>query len=178
MTDTAVRPGTPADAPAVERVARAAWHDTYDDVLGPDAVDTKLTEWYDPDALRETIREDGVFFVAGEDAVGFAQATPGEDGWHLARIYVHPDRRGEGIGTALLEAVEHALAERGVERYELAVLADNEVGVGFYEARGFERGAARERRENHERRSREYSDERTVELAGVDAAEYWYRKRL
>lgn len=162
MTDVAVRPATIEDVPEIERVARDAWHDTYDDILGSDAVDTKLDEWYDPGALRESITDRrGVFFVAGEDPVGFAQATPGDDVWHLGRIYVDPDRRGEGIGTALLDRVETALDERGVTRYELAVLSENEIGIGFYESRGFER-----------------FDERTVELAGVETTEYWYRKRL
>jgi ribosomal protein S18 acetylase RimI-like enzyme len=162
MTDVAVRPATVADVPDIERVARAAWHDTYDDILGPAAVDAKLDEWYDPVALRESITDDrGVFFVAGEDPVGFAQATPGDDVWHLGRIYVAPDRRGDGIGTALLARIESALVERGVTRYELAVLAENDVGIGFYEVRGFER-----------------FDERAVELAGVETTEYWYRKRL
>ena len=162
MTSVAVRPATAADAPAIERVARDAWHDTYDDILGSDAVDAKLDEWYDPAALRESITDDrGVFLVAGEDPVGFAQATPGDDVWHLARIYVAPDRRGEGIGTALLDRIESALADRGVTRYELAVLSENAVGIGFYESRGLE-----------------CFDERAIELAGVETTEYWYRKRL
>jgi ribosomal protein S18 acetylase RimI-like enzyme len=81
--------------------------------------------------------------------------------WHLARIYVAPDRRGEGIGTALLDRIESALADRGVTRYELAVLSENAVGIGFYESRGLE-----------------CFDERAIELAGVETTEYWYRKRL
>lgn len=60
-----------------------------------------------------------------------------------------------------IRAVEEKLDERGVSRYELAVLAENELGIGFYASRGFER-----------------FDTRTVELAGVETTEYWYRKEL
>jgi len=157
-----VRPATVEDVPVIERIARESWHATYDEILGPDAVDAKLDEWYDPEDLRESVAaEEGVFVVAGADPVGFAQAVPGEDAWHLARIYVDPEQWGEGVGTAMLERVEDELRAAGVEGYRLAVLAENTVGVGFYESRGFER-----------------FDTHTVELAGVEATEYWYRKPI
>jgi ribosomal protein S18 acetylase RimI-like enzyme len=157
-----VRPAETDDTPAIERIAREAWHAAYDDILGPDAVDAKLDEWYDHEELRESVTADeGVFVLAGADPVGFAQAVPGEDAWHLARIYVDPEQWGEGVGTALLDRVEDELRAAGAECYRLAVLAENTVGVGFYESRSFER-----------------FDTRTVELAGVETAEYWYRKAL
>jgi ribosomal protein S18 acetylase RimI-like enzyme len=165
MSHVSVRPATLADVPAIQRVARAAWHAAYDDVLGPDAVETLQDRWYDRDGLRASIEADpAVFLVAAADGepAGFAHASPDETGdWHLARIYVDPDRWGEGVGTALLGQVEAALRTRGVEAYRLAVLADNDVGVGFYESRGFER-----------------VDTREVELAGVPVTEHWYRKTL
>lgn len=162
MPDARVRPAEPADVPAIERVAREAWHAAYDDILGERAVETVLDDWYAPDDLRESVDgEDHVFPVAtAEDLQGFAHAgtPPGSDDWHLFRLYVHPDHWGRGIGTALLDHVEAALAQRGVSTYELAVLAENDVGVSFYESRGFERVGTE-----------------TVELAGVETTEYWYR---
>jgi GNAT superfamily N-acetyltransferase len=157
-----VRTAAVEDVPVIQRIARDAWHAAYDEILGAEAVETKIAEWYDPDDLRESVAaEEGVFVVAGDDPAGFAQAVPGEDAWHLARIYVDPGKWGEGVGTALLDRIETELRAAGVKRYRLGVLAENEVGVGFYESRGFER-----------------FDTWTVELAGVETAEYWYRKAL
>lgn len=136
-----LRDATPADAEAVAAVARASWHAAYDDVLGPEAVDATVDDWYDPDDLREQVH-DGVFLVAEEDeVVGFAQGGPArepERDAFLPRLYVHPDRWGEGVGTALLGAVAERLLERGHERIRLEVFAENDVGRGFYESLGFE----------------------------------------
>jgi ribosomal protein S18 acetylase RimI-like enzyme len=152
-----IRPADPDDAAAVRRVARAGWHAAYDDVIGADRVDDTVDEWYASDAVRRDVRDDDrPFLVAvdpgdgggsasGEgDVVGFAAVTPDgpgetpEDAWELYRIYVHPDRWGEGVGSALLERCEEVVRERGGRALALSVFADNEVGVSFYRSRGFE----------------------------------------
>ncbi|QLG49076.1 GNAT family N-acetyltransferase [Natrinema halophilum] len=56
----------------------------------------------------------------------------------LARLYVRPDDWNEGIGTALLEELEARLMAE-FDRLRLAVLAENEIGISFYESRGFHR---------------------------------------
>ena len=153
-----IRAATAGDASGVQRVARAAWHATYDDIVGPERVTETVDAWYDPDRLVEDdVRDpDRPFVVAirGEDerVLGFAEAAVADDAdagedvddadatadWHLYRIYVHPEAWGEGIGSALLERIETALRERGVETLRVSILADNDVGVSFYESRGFE----------------------------------------
>ena len=152
MTVT-VREATPADAPAVQAVARESWHAAHDHVLGRDRVTETLEEWYGLADLEETItesreRSDAVFFVAEEsgEIVGFAQGGPHAEEPSTAslyRIYIHPDRWGEGIGTDLLEALEDVLAVE-FDRLWLAVLAGNDVGVSFYESQGFERVGVQE----------------------------------
>ncbi len=158
-----VRPATAADADAIRRVAREAWHAAYDDLLGPDTVTETVAEWYDPDRLVEhdITADERPLFVAVDDAlVGFAEAAPETaDRARLYRIYVTPDRWGEGIGSELLSRVESALRERGFDRLTLEVLAENSVGVEFYESRGFRRTAT-----THDQR--------------FDVDEYEYRKRL
>jgi len=153
-----IRAATAEDAPDIQRVARAAWHAVYDDIVGPERVTETVDAWYDPDRLVEDdVRDpDRPFVVAirGEDerVLGFAEAAVADEAdaaedadegdatadWHLYRIYVHPDAWSEGIGSALLERIETALRERGVETLRVSVLADNDVGVSFYESRGFE----------------------------------------
>lgn len=165
MVSPEVRSARAGDAPAIRRVARAAWHAAYDDVLGERAVEQQISEWYDEDAIRKGVTDDAQVFVVAADAglVGFATAARGSESeaWQLGALYVHPDRWREGIGTALLERVEVCLRDRGVTSYVLAVLASNTSGVAFYESRGFVR----------------YEIE-IGELAGVEVTECWYRKRL
>ncbi|MDG5759563.1 GNAT family N-acetyltransferase [Natronococcus sp. A-GB1] len=103
---------------------------------------------------RETMREtlaghlhtDGLLVARdGESIVGFVtyslergslelDATRGL----LSNIYVAAAYRDRGVGTALLEAAEDALADRGAEVVILEVLSDNETARRFYEDRAYE----------------------------------------
>lgn len=52
-------------------------------------------------------------------------------------LFVVPEKRGEGIGSALLEAAERALREDGAAVIGIEVLADNEDARRFYDERGY-----------------------------------------
>jgi GNAT superfamily N-acetyltransferase len=55
----------------------------------------------------------------------------------VENLYVVPDRRREGIGTALLEAAESALEGEGVDVIALDVLAANNDARAFYREHGY-----------------------------------------
>lgn len=158
MTDVAIRAATPGEAAAIRELARAAWHAAYDEIMGPEEVDQRLDTWWRAEELRDVITNpDHVFLVAvdtdavdggaregdaetgaGAAPVGVVHAGPSPSGAYvIPRLYVHPDRWGEGIGTELLDHVT-AHARDETDRLRVVLLAGNEAGVGFYEARGFE----------------------------------------
>ena len=82
----------------------------------------------------------------GDDAVGYAMAfehVGTDDVFALAPRYgelytltVVAERRSEGIGTLLCDAIDEALAERGIDRLVIATMARNADAVRFYERRG------------------------------------------
>jgi len=105
-----------------------------------------------PDSvLREAVaaifqRDDLGFFVVahdGGDAVGMAAVSfawtlehGGRSAW-LDELYVLPERRGRGIGTALLrEAVRHAAAS-GCAAVDLEVDRDHRRAEALYAREGF-----------------------------------------
>ena len=151
MTGVRIRAARPEDAAAIRAVARESWTDAYEGILDEETIDRKLDEWYDEEVIAESIDwHESAFLVAEAETsddgaasvVGFAQAGPSEEdetAYVLYRIYVRPDQWGEGIGTRLLDQAIGAIRTEGAETLRLAVLAENDVGVGFYEARGFER---------------------------------------
>lgn len=160
-----LRDARPADAEAIAAVARASWHGAYDGLLGAETVDATVDRWYDPDSLRDAIRDAAVagsdqndesaFLVAERDGavVGFANAgaTDQREGDRepsdafLSRLYVHPDHWSAGVGTALTARVARRLRDAGYERVWLEVFAENERAREFYGALGFERvGSERE----------------------------------
>lgn len=56
----------------------------------------------------------------------------------VENIYVIPEARGKGVGSALLTDAEYRLAERGGDVGALSVLAANQEGRDFYRAHGYE----------------------------------------
>jgi hypothetical protein len=75
----------------------------------------------------------------GEALVGSAMV--GEDG-HRGWVYyvgADPDRRGAGIGKAMMQAAETWLTARGIWKMQLMVRSDNTAVHDFYQRIGFER---------------------------------------
>ncbi len=56
----------------------------------------------------------------------------------VQNVYVEPDHRDSGVGSALLDAAEDVLVERGAELLALEVMADNESARRLYRNRGYE----------------------------------------
>ena len=56
---------------------------------------------------------------------------------YLAELYVAPERRGEGIGRALLEEAVDAAREAGAKYMHLGTSEDDEAARGLYESAGF-----------------------------------------
>jgi len=56
----------------------------------------------------------------------------GRPGIYLEDIYVQPQARGKGVGTALLKEVARLAVERECGRLEWSVLDWNEPSIGFY----------------------------------------------
>jgi ribosomal protein S18 acetylase RimI-like enzyme len=139
-----IRSATPTDIDGIQRVANRAWHSAHGPIVGENTVDEFLEEYYDAESFRSLIEnDDSIFDVAVDsDVVGFVSAGPAGDGsttFNLGRIYVLPDRWGEGIGQRLLVHTERKIEQRGGERIKLGVMAENERAVNFYESAGFQR---------------------------------------
>ena len=76
----------------------------------------------------------------GAHVVGTVMAGyDGHRGW-LYYVAVAGDRRGDGLGRALVEAAEQWLAAQGARVIRLMVRAENEAVTRFYEALGYEDG--------------------------------------
>ncbi|WP_194926953.1 GNAT family N-acetyltransferase [Catenulispora pinisilvae] len=83
--------------------------------------------------------------IAEDDAgtpVGFAlyflnfSTWNGTHGIYLEDLFVRPEARGGGHGSALLRELARIAVERGYSRVEWSVLKWNEPSIGFYKALG------------------------------------------
>lgn len=137
--DLEIRRATDADVTAIRAVALEAWDVAYD-AFDRDAIEGIVDDWYDESMLeRAFAKPETTFLVADDDGriVGFCHAVVGDDEGDVLRTYVHPDRWNGGIGTALVDGVVDRCRDEGVATLRAMVLADNEVGSGFYESLGF-----------------------------------------
>lgn len=96
--------------------------------------------WHEPYMSDEELRSEiaaGVRFSGYEDEQGQLIAVMGiqqvKDVTLIRHAYVHPDRQGQGIGTALLRHLE-AQADR---RILIGTWADAAWAVRFYERHGY-----------------------------------------
>jgi GNAT superfamily N-acetyltransferase len=106
----------------------------------------EANELFPPDLLDDMTAPyfagaaNGEFWLTDDDGgpVGIAYCAPErmtEGTWNLLLITVHPDRQGQGRGTAFLSHVEHALAQRG----ERVLLVETSGLPGFERTRTFYR---------------------------------------
>lgn len=84
-----------------------------------------------------------VALLAAEPAVAVALLTLRPNVWCdgsvalLDELYVVPEQRGRGIGTALLKAAEAVVLERGGELLEINVDGEDADARRFYERHGY-----------------------------------------
>lgn len=71
--------------------------------------------------------------IEGPDPVWYTGDTHAE----LAHLCVAEDERGNGVGSALMDAMDAELERRGVEDVEIGVDTGNDVAVRLYEGRGY-----------------------------------------
>jgi ribosomal protein S18 acetylase RimI-like enzyme len=151
-----IRRYQPRDADAVRRlndeVLRDAGTDPAD-IPHPDDIEDVQSTYIDTGGeFLVAEREDaGSDATESSDASGTAASSgaasrvvgmgglrvDGREG-ELFRMRVAIDRQGEGIGTALLDALESAARERGVERLSAWTAKRQSAAVAFYPTHGYE----------------------------------------
>jgi ribosomal protein S18 acetylase RimI-like enzyme len=141
MPDLTVRPGELADADAIGRLLHEFNSEFDEPTPGPDRLAERIGQ-----LLAES--EVSVLLAgAGPDGLAVLRFRPSI--WsqalecHLAELYVVPDRRGHGLGRALMEAAMELARERGADYMDLGTAEDDAAARALYESLGFDNRGGR-----------------------------------
>jgi GNAT superfamily N-acetyltransferase len=132
-----IRPAVEADVPLIVRLIRglAEYERLQHQVVATE------------DTIRESLfgaRPFAEVVIAQDDGApaGFAlffhnySTFLGKPGLYLEDLFVVPEARGKGVGTALLLHLKELAIARGCGRMEWSVLDWNEPAIGFYKKLG------------------------------------------
>jgi GNAT superfamily N-acetyltransferase len=129
------RAATPSEAETVARLLDAFNREYHTPTPGPEVLAARL---------RTLLAgSDVIAFLAGDPAVGVVLLTLRPNVWYdgpvalVDELYVAPEARGRGLGSALLVAAESFIRERGGRLIEIAVDGADTDAHRFYERRGY-----------------------------------------
>jgi putative acetyltransferase len=85
----------------------------------------------------------GEFWVIETEGVlvgtaGYRPTSRGDHAVELRKMYLLPQARGQGLGRYLLETLEYAIQQRGVNEIWLETASALKEAVGLYETSGYE----------------------------------------
>ncbi|TYO68624.1 GNAT family N-acetyltransferase [Rossellomorea marisflavi] len=126
----------------ISDVCSRGYRATYGESHPESYIERIIEEFYHPDRISSEITDGGDgwdgWYVALEDGTVLGAIGGGMTGAYQGEVfvlYLDPDRRGEGIGTLLLEALTRIQREKGATEQWVSVARGNQKGIPFYEAR-------------------------------------------
>jgi len=134
-SDHIIRRAEAADAGAVGRLLHDFNREFDEPTPGPEQLARRI---------RQLLAEDHIIVLVGGDGPdGLAVLRFRPSIWsdalecYLAELYVVPDRRGQGLGRALLEATLEVARAEGADHIDLGTSEDDVAARALYERFGF-----------------------------------------
>ncbi|MGV3487373.1 MAG: GNAT family N-acetyltransferase [Tuberibacillus sp.] len=139
-----VKKASIAHADGIAKVCTDGYWATYKEMYDNSHIERIIKEFYNRDRILNEIentgKEWGGWFVALDNEVVVGAGGGGMTGpstGELFVLYLDPNRRNEGIGTLILDAVTQQQKALGATEQWVSVAKGNMKGIPFYEARGF-----------------------------------------
>lgn len=128
LSGTHIRPATLADLSRIVEVDGACFTRPWSEVSFRSLIAAEHVVFF----VAEVTGDDGERLLAGHGTL-----MKLVDEAELTTLAVHPDFRGRGIGSALLDRILDAAVDARIRTVFLEVRASNEVAISLYRTRGF-----------------------------------------
>ena len=137
MADPVVRDAGPDDVAAVCAFGEAHVRPHYAPLIGAQAADAQVRDWWNADAIGAVVAA-GLVVVAEADGrvVGVGQRGRSGADHVVYKLYVSPEHRDSGLGPRLLDALIAQLPP-DADRLAIEHFAANERAGAFYEREGY-----------------------------------------
>jgi GNAT superfamily N-acetyltransferase len=137
MSSLSLRPATTADVPAIFALTKAlAEYEKLSHVV-TGTVELLREHLFGDRVYAEAIMAEWEGEIAGFALYFYKYSTfLTQPGIYLEDLFVLPEYRRRGIGTALLQYLAQQAITQGMERFEWSVLDWNEPAIAFYERMG------------------------------------------
>ncbi|WJE17238.1 GNAT family N-acetyltransferase [Halobacillus sp. ACCC02827] len=140
-----VRKADGSNVADIIRVCEAGYRETYKSLLEKEDIEQVIEEFYNADRIAREVRNisdewNGWFVAVDEEGTVVGAGGGGMTGSETAELfvlYLDPERKREGIGGRLLEAITEDHIARGASEQWVSVTKGNEMGIPFYEKSGF-----------------------------------------
>ncbi|MBP1970532.1 GNAT superfamily N-acetyltransferase [Virgibacillus natechei] len=139
-----IQKATPEHADGIAKVCIDSYWATYGELLSSEYINRMIKEFYTRERIIKEVTTTSKgwngWFVAVDDEEVVGAGAGGmisENHGELFVLYLDPERKGEGLGTKLLDAVTNELKEYGAKEQWVSVTKWNNKGIPFYEAKGF-----------------------------------------
>ena len=132
---------TPGDIGSVAELAHAIWNQHYVPIIGQAQTDYMLAKFQNASAIAQQISAGYQYYLVMADGVqaGYFAIVPNQTDHTalLSKIYVSRDRRGTGLGKAIMTFVEARCNEMDIWELWLTVNRHNADSIAFYRHVGF-----------------------------------------
>jgi diamine N-acetyltransferase len=140
----------PDDAQQLRELAVLTYPDTYQTILTPDEIASRLAGNYRIEDILQQVAQttSNLFFGSfnGKQLVGYLHlsllakpaSVPIDRFLKVSRIYVHPQYKGRGLGRMLMSHAEELCVEHRYQGLWLHCFDQNIEAIKFYERMGFQ----------------------------------------
>ncbi len=125
---------------AVAQLARIIWTHHFTPIIGEAQVEYMLNAIQSSAAIAEQIGEGVEYYLLDSEKgpMGYFALSHESGSLQLSKIYVLPQKQGEGLGSFMLSFVEARCRELCKDKLWLTVNRNNATAVRFYKKHGFQ----------------------------------------